>query len=201
LKLFILIENLPQDIKNRGEEYDRIAEKIMEDVCKLSPDILWTHVINTNTIELNVPWRGSDLIENLNKIKNIQYANIYLDYSPFEEVKNAVQNHDFFKAYSMGVTLFESYGFNILKKYFKNKKDCTFDIGVNAIIIMLYTHDLIDRGFYLDMININKTRNNKLIHRDITMIWTNDQLEDIIGNLNKIIPCIEKLRTKLSSIK
>jgi len=82
----------------------------MEEVCKLNPfdEIPWTHIENTDVIELDVPWKGSEIINNLNKIKNIPYANLYLYYSPFEEIKIAVKNHDFFQAYSMGDTLFES---------------------------------------------------------------------------------------------
>ena len=45
-----------------------------------------------------------------------------LDYNPVNEVEDAVRDHDFFKAYSLGVTLFESYVNRILKKFLGEDK-------------------------------------------------------------------------------
>ena len=51
------------------------------------------------------------------------------------------------------------------------------------------------------MININKIRNNLLIHRDITEKWNFKRLEELTKYLDKIMLCLKALETIDSTIK
>jgi hypothetical protein len=107
--------------------------------------------------------------------ENPNFSNylLHFEYDPLEELAEAIKSHDFFKAYSLGSTLFESYGKKILAKYFHN---IDLDVmhgkiermNLQTVILMLYTHKVIDKEFYLELTEIIKIRNKLIIHADIT---------------------------------
>jgi hypothetical protein len=106
-----------------------------------------------------------------------------LKYDPVNEVEDAVKNHDFFKAYSLGVTLLSSYANRILEKFLGEDKmenigsDMINRMDVSIKMILLYN-------------------NSVFVHpSDGTKKWNEKDLVLMAEYIERIVPCIEKLRT------
>jgi hypothetical protein len=85
-----------------------------------------------------------------------------------EELKDALEMHDFFKVVAFSSTLLESYGKQILIKYFVKKHHDRdhhriYNLNFNSTAIMLYSSGIIDKPLF-DEIDYVKKRRNKIIH-------------------------------------
>jgi hypothetical protein len=117
-----------------------------------------------------------------------------------EELKEAVKYHDIFKAYSLGVTLFESYAVKILHEDFDMNnvhvgKDIMDRINVQTLIVILYTNKIITKSEYDDMIKINSIRNNLIIHKDFTKELDVGTLLSTTNYINKILIYAHRLKS------
>jgi hypothetical protein len=204
LIIFIDTKEASQQSEDTGKGYDIIAKKIAEEIRKIGPSDKiqsWSHTLSTNVIELDTKWTGSKLITNLKRIENFRgCAGIWAVYDPVREVEEAVQYHDFFKAYSLGVALLELHANNILEKSIgKSKfenigKEKIVKMGVRTKIILLYALGIIEPKSFQNIIQIIKVRNESIVHsQDMNKIWEEKNLSSITQNLEVILSCIKTL--------
>ena len=206
MRLIIFIDTVEASLQSEdtGKGYDIIAKKITEEIKKMrhSDKIRsWSHTHSTNVVELDTKWTGSILIGNLKRIENFRgCAGIWAVYDPLREVEDAVQYHDFFKAYSLGVALLEFHANNILEKSigksrFKNiGKEKIVKMGVRTKIILLYALGTIDPKTFQNIIQIIRIRNESIVHsQEMNKIWEEKSLGSITQNLEVILSCIKEL--------
>jgi hypothetical protein len=202
LIIYITIKDLQNNNSvNIAEDYDKAAKDIIDEINKLKPQTPATHTNGTNVIMINVGWKSNEIIPNLRIIQQHQNVKGFVTiHDPLADLEKAINEHDFIKAYSLGSTFFESVGKNILKKHFnQNKvqvgKDVFQTLSLQATIVMLYTHKLVNQKTYDYMMNINRVRNRHSIHGDITQKPDFDTLEEILEHMDKILVCAKELDT------
>jgi hypothetical protein len=104
---------------------------------------------------MDVRWKGTQIVKYLERIRKIENVDNYvIHYNALGELNRAVKDHDFFKAYVMGCTLLESYGSKVLKEYFNINglivgNDQVNSMHFQTIILMLYTHKIIDKALFV----------------------------------------------------
>lgn len=116
---------------------------------------------------------------------------------PVDEIIDALKTHDYFKAFALCTSMYESVGRSILMKFLKKQNviivpDKAERISLYLIILMLHANKLINEPLYSDMVNVNEIR-NKFIHYDILKNLTTDQANKIIQSANKIERSVEEL--------
>ena len=120
---------------------------------------------------------------------------------PWENLKKSATEHHYFKAYSLVCAYFKSMGMKILNKYFDGNevhigKELSEYLRLQAITVMLYTHKMISRDTYDNMLCISRIRNTRLIHGDITKMPSFEILEKILKPVDKIATCVKILNAK-----
>jgi hypothetical protein len=116
--------------------------------------------------------------------------------NPANKIKNAILNEDYLSSLSHAVTYFGLFGFVILRKKLKGKisSDKLEYLNVHAIIILLYSLDIIEQSTY-DTMMIVKTIRNKMIHpKKGIMYEPNDEEKRAIS---KSVECVEELLEKI----
>ena len=202
MNLYILIKTA-KNINDRNEklaEYDRAANEVINEMYTMKPYVMVSHTNGSNVIYMDVRWKGTQIAKYLERIRKIENVDKYfIYYNPLGELNGAVEAHDFFKAYVMGCTLLESYGSKVLKKYFEINgltvaNDQVNSIHFQTVILMLYTHKIIDNVLFCRMTKINKIRNNLIVHKDIENGLNEKVLKEITEYIDRIQPCVETLR-------
>jgi hypothetical protein len=155
------------------------------------------HTKDTNAYTLEFKDRHN-LEKALPKIK--KNPNISLYYTKpdhLKEVSNAIENLDYFKAFTLCVTLYESYGKDILISQFKDKpslaQDITNKLVVSNIIYLLYKHGMIEKGVRSQMESVNKTRND-FTHRYFSSQISIELANRIKDNIPKIMKSLVTLK-------
>jgi hypothetical protein len=97
----------------------------------------------------------------------------------------------------------ESYGSRILKKHFDINGPIVGNDHVNSlrfqtIILMLYTHKIIDNALFCSMTKINKIRSDLIVHKDIENGLNEKVHKEITEYIDRIQSCVETLRLKYS---
>jgi hypothetical protein len=100
---------------------------------------------------------------------------------PINELKKAEKDADYYKLLSYACTIFEYYGKQILLWNFKRNntpigKDRIKHLTLEVVIIMLYTHKLIDQTIHTKMIQVKDIRND-FIHEDYSISYS---MEDAV---------------------
>lgn len=130
--------------------------------------------------------------------KNPNISMYYVQPDHLKEVSNAIEYGDYFKAFTLCNSLYESLGKNILVKYFKGQISLNSDrlekLTIQSVIMMLYTHRLVEEGTYSDMISVNSIRNT-LVHQYKTTL-SDEILESIKENKPKIMRSLNILDQK-----
>jgi len=192
-------------IKKISEANDQALKNAMESTNKAIREFTnplqglatWSHPAGTNayTFSFNSLNDLEKALPKVKKIPNIALINIKPDH--LKEVSDTLNEGDHFKAFTLCVSLYESYGKTILIRKFKDKpnlvEDLTDRLGVNNIIIMLYIHGLIDENTYSQMISVNKTR-NAFIHSYLTFGLSDDLAIKIKDNIPRIKRSLKALR-------
>lgn len=154
----------------------------------------YSHISGTYTII--VPILGgvqSDAI----KVMKIPGISFYIAPDHLREVSDAIEEHEYFKAFVLCVSLYESFGKNILIRHFKTNKltlnpKKIYKLTMNSVIMLLYTHRIINEGVYSDMIDVSKVRND-LTHEYMSSIISDTFLNDIEQNIPKVKRSLEEL--------
>jgi hypothetical protein len=201
MELIILIKDLklPKDTSDTDivTAYRKASDNIMNAIEGYDT---FSHTNGTDVININAKWKGKQITTNLDKIIENQYVRNFLIFQdPLHELEEAVKYHDILKAYPLGCTLFESFGVKILKEHFDiNNVHVGIEridrIGLQNVLVMLYTHKIITKSEYDDMININSIRNKLIIHKDITKPFDVDTLVSTTEHIDKILTYADKLK-------
>lgn len=157
----------------------------------------WSHSKGTNayTLEFKSPMDMIRALPKINKIPNVSLY--YTNPNYLLEVSDAIDKLDYFKAFTLCVTLYESYGKDILISQFKGKpslaQDITNKLFVSNIIDLLCKHGMIERGVHSQMKSVNKTRND-FTHRYFSSQITPELANRIKDNIPKIKKTLETLK-------
>jgi hypothetical protein len=202
MKMYIFIKKPSDNTKDVTAAYNRSGKKIIEELLKMKPYLTVSHGLGTNVVYVDNRWKGPQIIGNLEYIRNMKnVVNYIFSPEPLEELDDTVYDHDFFKAYSLGCTLLESYATRILKKYFdKNDVHVKNDTMNRTSLSMLYTHKIIDHELYDYMIKINKLRSFALIHEDMTDGIDVEKLAELSEYIDIVQMCVKKLHLIHSSL-
>jgi hypothetical protein len=151
-------------IKEANEAIESNNKAIREFTNQLQGLTSWTHTNGTNayTLKFKSP---TYMIHALPKIKKTPNISLYYPKPDYlKEVSDAIDKDDYFKAYSLCVTLYESYGKDILSGQFKDKPELAGDITdkllVSHIINLLCKHGVTDGRVRSQMFSVNDTRND-----------------------------------------
>lgn len=131
------------------------------------------------------------------KVMKIPGISFYIAPDHLREVSDAIEEHEYFKAFVLCVSLYESFGKNILIRHFKTNKlslnpEKIYKLTMNSVIMLLYTHRIINEGVYSDMIDVYKVRND-LTHEYMSSIISDTFLNDIERKIPKVKRSLEEL--------
>jgi len=158
----------------------------------------WSHTDNTNSYTLYFDSRPQYKSAKAKIMKIPGLSFYYSKPDHLKEVSDAIENLEYFKAFTLCSSLYESFGKSILIAKFKTmslNSDRLEKLGIQSVIIILYTHGLIKQGTYSDMISINDTR-NYFVHR----YMSSTQSDKIAGKIKQNIPKIMRSLRKLKEI-
>lgn len=116
-----------------------------------------------------------------------------------QELKDALEMHDFFKVLAFSSTLMESYGKQILIKYYRIRNKRTDqriqDLNLNATLIMLYSNRIISKLLFEDMDYIRRERNNFVhaLNPEIIAVLTRSKVKTAEDLAHKAIRSIFEL--------
>jgi uncharacterized protein YutE (UPF0331/DUF86 family) len=183
-------------IKKMSEAQDKAIRDFTNQWSKLGVVGLF-HTKDTNAYTLQFKDRHN-LEKALPKIeKNPNVSLYYTKPDHLKEVSNAIENLDYFKAFTLCVTLYESYGKDILISQFKDKpslaQDITNKLLVSNIIDLLYKHGMIEKGVRSQMESVNKTRND-FTHRYFSSQISIELANRIKDNIPKIMKTLVTLK-------
>jgi len=124
---------------------------------------------------------------------------------PIGEIKEAKDKKDYYKLFSYACSVFEYYGRQILVWQFnKNNtpvsKDKLQHITLETIIVMLYTHKIIDQPTYTKIIEVKNFRND-FIHENYSVTYTPAILKDAESKSKFAFESIETLKKVYDSFK
>jgi hypothetical protein len=172
INLIIFIKH-DDSIKDRQKiiNYYNNAYNLIEEKIKTFANFQTiTHTQGTNVVSLSANWKRENLrpfIKRILKIREVDSLFAFPNYR--EELNDAIEMGDFFKVVAFASTLLESYGKEILIKYYETKyKDRDhhriYDLSFYATTTMLYSSGIIDKALF-DEINYVRKGRNKLIHK------------------------------------
>ena len=179
----------------------------MEEIKTFANPILFLiHTSHTNVITLTANWPRENLRSMVNRILKIRYVDEVFTFPNYiEELKDAMEMHEFFKVVAFSSTLLESYGKQILIIHFGEKNqdrdyDRIYDLNFSATAIMLYSCGIIDKPLF-DEIDYVRRDGNKLIHRsfnpDTGTVLSKERVKTMEDLSNKAIHSVSKLMEKL----
>ena len=128
--------------------------------------------------------------------------------NPINEISKAKEDRDYFKAMTYSCAVFEYYGKQILVWHFNDikrpiGKSKLERMSLNPVIMMLYTHEIINESVYNDMIQVKELR-NKFIHEDRSVKISSEQFIDSNKNPDKMVDkalgCAIFLKAKYESM-
>jgi hypothetical protein len=212
LKLVNLVIRIKDDDSNQDGKkdinyYDRASSQIQQEIKKFAVNLMGiTYSSGTNVITLSANWPRDNLRYMVNRILKIKEVDGLLMFPRYiEELKDAVEMHDFFKVTALSSTLLESYGKQILIKHFveTNKEIGHERIGglsFDATAIMLYYCGIIDKDLFKNINDVKKKR-NRFIHEmsnpALIKLLSKERLEDMENLANMTIHSVSELEAKL----
>jgi hypothetical protein len=136
------------------------------------------------------------LQENVNVSEHHPSFEIIKD--PIGEVNRAKNNKDYFKAISFSCTVFEYYGKQILVWHFKNigtpvGKKKLKELSLHSIVVLLYTHKIIDETTYNKILEVKAIRND-FVHDEHSIRFPSEQLQKAERTTIKAMDCIISLK-------
>jgi hypothetical protein len=195
----ILIIGFLERSSENAPDWEDVAKNIL-DQLRLKGFHHYTHTVGSNIVEIYVD-NMTEFPAMMSKIKELNgLKSFFVHIDHLKEVSDAISNHEYFTAFSLCVSLYQSYAKQILISYIENK-GLSFDtkkldkLSLDSLIIMLYTNGLIADGIYSDMISVNRCRNNQ-IHFYLDKLLSEDTLKEIDDNIPKIIRSLEELKRK-----
>ena len=170
------------------ENWDESANKIMMELREKGFQY-YTHPIGTNTVNLplNDNSEISNAVHKIGELADKPYFHIWSD--PESQLVDAIENHEYFKAFALCTRYYEFLGKSILINYFKindltvSKKDTVERLGLGDVLLMLYTYKLIKYERYLQMKTIERIRNT-FIHREPVGQIPKDLYDDVSNNIH-----------------
>jgi hypothetical protein len=181
-------------IKEAMESNERAIREFKNQLQGLTT---WSHSEGTNayTLDFKSP---TDMLRALSKIKKIPNVSLYYTNPNYLlEVSEAIDKVDYFKAFTLCVTLYESYGKDILVSQFKGKprlaQDITNKLSVSGVIDLLHRHKMIEKNIRCQMESVNKTRND-FTHRYFSSQISTDLENRIKDNIPKIMKTLKTLK-------
>jgi hypothetical protein len=204
---------------------DQIYDQIIGALSKIAGIISVSHLQKTNTIEVSAKWNELEFdkkIESIRKIANVKDIKIYkknrlftrsiidsvtvsekvswnLEKDFVNEITRARDARDYYKALSLSCTAFGHYGKEILLSQLKDTRTATskkFErINLNCVIIMLYTHKIIDESMYNKIEKVRKLR-NVFQHEDRTIRYSLDQAQEAERIIDNALDCVKFLKIK-----
>ena len=213
LKIVNLVIRIKDDdsIKDGQKDinyYNRAGSQIMEEIRTFAPNLLQlVHTSHTNVITLSANWAREDLRPMVNRILQIRKVDGLLRFPNYiEELKDAMEMHDFFKVVAYSSTLLESYGKQILIKHFGEKNQDRLrgrihDLTFNATTVMLYSNGIIDKPLFEGIDDVRKERNS-IIHEmsnpNLITLLSKGRLETMENIASKAIHSVSELMAKLN---
>lgn len=181
-------------IKEVSESRDKAIREFKNQLEGLTT---WSHTKGTNayTLEFKSP---TDMVRALPKVKKNSNVSLYYTRPDhLKEVSDAIDKPDYFKAYTLCVTLYESYGKEILVSQFKGNpslaQDITDKLSVSATIDLLHKHGMIDKGVRSQMLSVNDTRND-FAHRYFSSQISPELENRLKDNTLKIMKTLETVK-------
>jgi hypothetical protein len=179
------------------KEWEKQMEKTKNELRNMDIFKTISSVSGTNAVTayLKSPNELPKAISKINKIPNISLY--YTQPNHLEEVNDAIKKHEYFKAFTLCDSLYESFGKNILVVHFKERhlslnSNRIEKLGIQSVILMLYTHKLIEEGTYSQMLSVNSVR-NELVHRYMPSMISEGILNEIKQNTPNIMRSLRKL--------
>lgn len=193
--IVILIKGRNKSHEDRDKEAKRVIDELRE---KGFTENEYT----SGTTWINVRIRGgiSDLDDAARRML-LEVHDIWFYVVPdyIGEVSDAIEKREYFKAFTLCASLYESFGKYILIKHFnRNKMNPELklvrsnDLGTRNVIDMLYNNSLIEKGLSDDMITVNKIRND-LTHGYVPSIMSEELKNKIEENKQKVKSSLEAL--------
>ncbi len=121
--------------------------------------------------------------------------------NPVEELEKAYKEEDYIKIITYGCAVIEYYGKRLLIRAFKNRNIGVSNkkiarLGLDSVLIMLLTNNLIDKAIYDDINKVKKFRNDIMHIDDYPMLHL--KLFDEGDNIAHLT--IEGVRTVMTAI-
>jgi hypothetical protein len=208
VNLIIFIE--PEDSAKRRkkiiDDYNRSAERIMNEIKTFTDIQTLTYSSGTNVISLSADSKREHLKFLTNKILKIRgISNLLMFPDRIEELRDALEMHDFFKVLAYSSTLLESYGKQILIGHYNTKKgdkdrinEKIRRLSFNATVMMLYYNKIIDKPLFDDIDHVREER-NIFIHKmydQSDVLWMK-KVKTMEGLSRKAIHSVSALRAKV----
>ena len=157
----------------------------------------WSHTNDSNSWSTWFDGRPQFRVARA-KIEKIPGVSLYYSKPDhLKEVSDAIEDFEYFKAFTLCVSLYESLGKNILIEHFERRFNLNSKgldrLGIQTVIMMLFTQRLIKEETYFDMISVNRTR-NKFIHRYMSSRESDKDADKVRENTPKIMSSLRKLK-------
>jgi len=165
---------------------------------------LISHSVGTNHITLSLGDK-KNLSEKIKRIDKMQAVEYYIIWTfPQQEISDAIEEHDYFKAFALCSSMYHSLGKGILFKHI-NKNNLPINpekikgLQVGGVIKRLFDYNLIDKNLKSDMMIINNIRHD-FIHYNLSQVIKKEQLQHIYENIDKISTSIGALQKIYDSL-
>ncbi len=119
---------------------------------------------------------------------------------PTSEMQNAINERDYFKAITYACAIFEYYGKQLLFWYFASNgtsvsREKIDGIELTSIIVMLYTHKIIDDSTKTKICNVKRMRNS-FIHEGGSIKLTSLRRKEFDTATKHALTCVKFIKTK-----
>jgi hypothetical protein len=207
LDLIILIkhDDSIKDMQKAIDYYDNAFIPIKRKIETFAEFRYIHHVHGTNVIYLSTNSereKRRSLVNRILKVKEVDRLVTSTNY--IEELKDAMEMHDFYKVVAFSSTLLETYGKQILIKYYENENqdrnhDRIYNLTFSATEIMLYSSGIIDKLLF-DEIDYVRRKRNKFIHRasDPNLVLSVERVKTMEDLANKAIHSVSELMVKMN---
>lgn len=194
----IIIVGFLERSSENSPDYEDVAKTVL-DKLRLMEFHHYIHVQGSNTIDIHID-NMIELPAAINRVKELSglLKSYYVHYDHLDEVSKALANHDYFKAFSLCTSLYESFAKGILKRYVEFKglslNSKRLDrLQLESLILMLYTNGLILEGTFSDMVSVTAVRNDQ-IHRYLDKFLSEEALKDIDDNVPMVMRSLGELK-------